>query len=265
MMKNDIAYENGQFIPDAASYVEHWQTQARNHRELEATLGRARLNAPYGPGPREKLDMFHPNGPAEGLVVFVHGGYWLKFDRSYWSHLAAGLTARGWAVAMPSYPLTPEVRIHAIARCIARAIETAAAFVPGPIVLSGHSAGGQLVARVACTDVVISSSVRPRIKRIVPISPVADLRPLLETTMNETLRLDESEADSESPTLRATPDVPVSVWVGAEERPAFLDQAQWLSDAWNASHHIAPGRHHFDIISLLEDPDSALVNDLIDV
>ena len=44
-------------------------------------------------------------------VVFVHGGYWMKFDRSYWSHFSEGLTARGWAVAMPSYTLAPEARI----------------------------------------------------------------------------------------------------------------------------------------------------------
>ena len=48
------------------------------------------------------------------LVVFVHGGYWLRFHRDIWSHFAQGLTARGWAVAMPSYTLAPEARIAAM-------------------------------------------------------------------------------------------------------------------------------------------------------
>src|SRR3546814_5563195 len=51
-----------------------------------------------------------PISPA-GLAVFVHGGYWMAFDKSSWSHLAAGAVARGWAVALPSYTLCPEARI----------------------------------------------------------------------------------------------------------------------------------------------------------
>jgi acetyl esterase/lipase len=46
--------------------------------------------------------------------VFVHGGYWLRFGRGDWSHLAAGPVARGWAVALPSYTLAPAARIAAI-------------------------------------------------------------------------------------------------------------------------------------------------------
>ena len=46
--------------------------------------------------------------------MFVHGGYWLRFDRDMWSHLAAGAVARGWACAIPSYTLAPEARISAM-------------------------------------------------------------------------------------------------------------------------------------------------------
>ena len=181
-MKNDTAYENGAFIPGAAEYPGRWTEEARAFRETEAAIGRARLNAAYGPGERERIDLFHPAGRAEGLVVFVHGGYWKRFDRSFWSHFAAGCTACGWAVAMPSYPLAPEARIHEITRCAARAVEAAAGYVTGPIRLTGHSAGGHLVARLGCTDVALDPEVRARVARIVPISPVADLRPLLKTT-----------------------------------------------------------------------------------
>ncbi|MGI9395006.1 MAG: alpha/beta hydrolase, partial [Boseongicola sp.] len=105
--------------------------------------------------------------------------------------------------------------------------------------------------------------VRERLRRIVPISPLADLRPLLETSMNVDLRLDDAEARSESPALHEPPTVPVTVWVGAEERPVFLDQARWLAEAWGAEHRIAPGRHHFDVIDDLRNPNSPLVNRLL--
>ena len=103
-----------------------------------------------------------------------------------------------------------------------------------------------------------------RITHVAPISPVSDLRPLIDTAMNEDFRLDEASAVAESPALMAKGwDVPVSVWVGGDERPAFLDQARWLSEAWGATLHVVPGRHHFDVIDALKDPESGLVKRLV--
>ena len=195
--------------------------------------------------------------------MFVHGGYWMRFDRSVWSHFAKGLTQRGWAVSMPSYTLAPEARIRDMTREVARALETAAGLVAGPICLTGHSAGGHLVARMGCADVPLSAEVRGRIKRIVPISPLSDLRPFLNIKMNETLRLDIEEAAAESPVLHEAPEPPVAVWVGAEERPVFLDQAMALRDAWGCELRVDPGRHHFDVIDGLEEVESPLVTSIL--
>ena len=243
------AYNNADYIPGADGYIARWEDGARAFREREAAVGRARLNHPYGQGDRQKMDIFHPAGPAKGLIVFVHGGYWLRFDRGFWSHFSAGATERGWAVAMPSYALAPEARIRDITGEIAVAVTEAARLVRGPIVLTGHSAGGHLAARMGCRDVALPEEVRARLRHILPISPVADLRPLMETEMNATLGLDTTEAEAESPALHAAPDLPVTVWVGAEERPVFLDQARWLAEAWGAAERVAPGRHHFDVIN----------------
>ena len=74
---------------------------------------------------------------------------------------------------------------------------------------------------------------------------------------------DMEAAKAESPVLMRPLPVAVTVWVGANERPAFLDQARWLAEAWNAGHEIAEGRHHFDVIAALEDPDSRMVEQLL--
>ena len=263
MTYTDMDFEIGAFVPGAEDLPDQWEAEAQDFRSREAAVGRARLNVPYGSGERQALDLFHPAGKAEGLIVFVHGGYWHKFHRYFWSHYAEGLTARDWAVAMPSYTLAPEARISEITREIAHAVETAAGLVQGPIRITGHSAGGHLSARMGCRDIASSQEVRDRLARIVPISPLGDLRPLLKISKNDILGLDPDEAEAESPILHTAPEVPVTVWVGSEERPVFLDQAQALAKTWGAGHRIDPGRNHFDILDGLRDPRSPLIGSIL--
>jgi arylformamidase len=252
----DRAYANAApFIPGAETFRPRWTREAAAFR---ASLGeRARTAIPYGPKPRNHLDLFLPEAAPRGLLVFVHGGYWLRFDRELWSHLAAGAVARGWACAIPSYTLAPEARIGAMTQEIARAVEVAAALVAGPVVVTGHSAGGHLSARMGCADVSLSAPV----KRVVPISPLADLEPIALTAMNADLRLDEPEIASESPArLPLRLGVEAHVWVGAQERPVFLWHARLLSEAWSCPWTPEGGRHHFDVIEGLTDPTSTLLS-----
>ncbi|MDZ7603319.1 MAG: alpha/beta hydrolase, partial [Hoeflea sp.] len=144
----DDAYANGAYIEGAADYPPRWAALAQDFRDGLAASGLARLDLAYGEGPRNRLDLFLPEGDPKGLAVFVHGGYWKAFDKSVWSHLAAGPLAHGFAVAMPGYTLCPDNRIAGIGLEIAAAISLAAEQVAGPIRLTGHSAGGQLVTRM---------------------------------------------------------------------------------------------------------------------
>lgn len=252
----DRDYANGAFIHGAENVVARWQADAAAFR---ASLGeRARLDLAYGPDPRQRLDLFLPETTPQGMLVFVHGGYWLAFTPADFSHLAAGALARGWAVALPGYTLASEARIAAMTQDIARAIRHLATLSPGPIHVTGHSAGGHLAARMGCTDLDLP------VARVVPISPLAELGPLIATRMNETLRIDAQEAARESPArLALRPGTSAHVWVGAQERPAFLWQARTLSEEWACPWTAAPGRHHFDVIDALADPGSDLVSTLL--
>ncbi len=253
----DDAYANMVHIPDGASYPEKWAKQAEAFR---ATVPVER-NLRYGAGEREVFDLFRPEGTAAGLVVFVHGGYWLKFSKDDWSHLAAGALARGWAVAIPSYTLAPDARITDIGRQIESAIGAAAALVDGPIRICGHSAGGHLTARMLCDD--YASDWRPRLERAIPISPISDLGPLMRTSMNDKLQITRTEAALESPVRHMPCGLPTTIWVGGSERPVFLDQARWLADAWGCGLVIEDGRHHFDVVEALADPESLLTRELL--
>lgn len=251
----DDAYANGAYIEGADSFPPRWAAQAEAFR---AATAHDILR--YGPDARQVMDLFLPSDTPKGLMVFVHGGYWLRFDKSDWSHLAAGALAMGYAVAIPSYPLAPEATIPEITASVARAVQMASDAVPGPIRLAGHSAGGHLVARMLCRDVDLPC--RTRIVRVVPISPVADLRPLRHTQMSGPLGLDEAVCLRESPVLTRPPSKPVTVWVGSDERPVFIEQAQGLAEAWCCTVQLAPGKHHFDVIDGLADANDPLCKTL---
>lgn len=258
----DDAYSNSAYIEHAETYPKFWADSAVQFRAIT----QAKLDLAYGAGERERFDVFYPKSTPKGLAVFVHGGYWLAFDKSSWSHLAAGAVAQGYAVALPSYPLAPHVAIPDITQKISQAITQAAQLIAGPIHLAGHSAGGHLVTRMVCRDSTLAEAVQARIKSVVSISGLHDLRPLMQTAMNQKWQLTPETAVQESPALQ-TPlaNIPVTCWVGGLERPEFLRQNDLLANIWTGfgidiRAHREAGRHHFDVIADLVDADSGLVS-----
>lgn len=267
----DDAYANRDHIDNAETFLERWETEAPKFRgEWGAVEGQVELDLVYGENPRERFDLFHPEkrkfSTPKGLFVFVHGGYWMLFDKSYWSHMAQAALVQGFAVAMPSYPLCPEVKISDITASIAKAIEAAAAKIAGPIILAGHSAGGHLVVRMGCEASLLSALVGARIQRIISISGVHDLRPLLRLKLNETLLLDEAQAEAESPVLLSPRQgIEIECIVGGNERPEFIRQNALMANIWigmgaATKEVVIAGHHHFSIIEELADGKSGWLN-----
>lgn len=250
------AYSNFAYIPDAEQIVVRMQQQAQQFclQHPPQPLGGGRL--------------FLPDGPAKGLAVFIHGGYWSEPYPDLWSHLAAGPIAQGWAVAIPAYQLAPKALVADMAVELAGVIGQAASRVDGPLALTGHSAGGHLAARLICGD-LLPEDLLARVQSCVPISPIADLRPILRTEMNRVIGLDEAEAAHESPIfLTPHPGIPVTCWVGGDERPEFLRQARLLADIWAGLGGptdcvIDAGRNHMTVLEGLCDPGSPLTRCLI--
>lgn len=266
----DGAYANRANIAGGERWPDAWAEPAKGFREAMAAQGRARLDLPYGDGPRSRYDLFLPaEEKPRGLLVFVHGGYWMAFDKSSWSHLAGGAVAHGFAVAMPSYPLCPDVRIADITRHVGAAVAAAAKEAEGPLFLAGHSAGGHLAARMACAGSPLPDALRSRLAHTVSIAGLHDLRPLMRTAMQATLRLDAEEARAESPALLEPIDgARVTCWVGAGERAEFLRQNALLANVWRGlgaetAAVEEPDRHHFSVIDGLANPDHALTRTLL--
>jgi arylformamidase len=250
------AFSNAAYIPQGMTYPDRWSARAAEFR----AQAKVRLDIPYGPTPRECFDLFLPKATPRGLAVFIHGGFWLDFDKSSWSDLAAGALAHGWAVALPQYTLAPAARISDITRQVGAAVAAAATRIDGPIRLAGHSAGGHLATRMICANGPLSPDVAARVEKVVSISGVHDLRPLRHHSMNQQLQLSEAEALAESPALQVPlPGSQLVAWVGSNERPEFLRQSALLREAWGERGVMTdliadPGHHHFDVIDGLKSP-----------
>ena len=262
----DDAYANSAHVPGSDKLPALWAERAAAYR---AGLNGFRSDIAYGSGERQRFDLILPDGEANGLVVFVHGGYWMRFDKSFWTDLAEGARQHGFAVALPSYTLAPAARISDITVEIAAAISAAAKELSGPIRLAGHSAGGHLVTRMLCDDSRLEPAIYDRIISTLSISGLHDQRPLLKTRMNDTLRMTMEEATLESAALhRPRGTVPLTAWVGGAERPEFIRQSELMTNVWTGFDVptrlvVEPGHHHFSVVDGLKDPSAPITRSLV--
>jgi arylformamidase len=113
-----------------------------------------------------------------------------------------------------------------------------------------------------------------RASAAVAISGVFDLTPLISTSLNTALDLDEREAAALSPIHWPVPNgstpggTVLDCLVGAEESPEFLRQSRMMADHWAAHgveirHEALPGLNHFTVLDPLFDPDSRLTRRIV--
>lgn len=260
----DRAYSNRIAVSNTAEWMAETAEKARGFTTDYPFS--SRLGIDYAPGLRRDFDIFEPQNVARGTLIFIHGGYWRAGSKEEHHHFAAGALAEGWRVAIPEYPLCPDVRIAEISQLMTQATEAVASHCPdGPIVLSGHSAGGQLATFVVSEGSGLSSETRDRIKLVVSLSGVHDLRPLLFTSdLNGSLHLDQREADGFSPALRRPGHgFELACVCGGAELAEFRRQNALLANIWQGfgltcSTIEYEGRNHFTLLDLMCDHDSAM-------
>ena len=191
------------------------------------------LEIAYGNSAREVMDLFEA-APGAPIAVFLHGGYWQALDKSWFSGLAPALLAHGVSLAIPSYDLCPTVRL------------------------------GTILRMAAC---MLSEG---RASAAVAISGIFDLAPLIPTSLNTALDLDDREAAALSPIHWPIPNgstpggTVLDCYVGAEESPEFLRQSRMMTDHWAASgvetrYEALLGLNHFTVLDPLYDMQSAMV------
>lgn len=244
-------YNNRALVPDHPAYFARWE---RDSDFVRSTLP-CTLDLAYGPDARHRLDWF-PAARARGTLVFIHGGYWRSLDKSVFSWLAAAYVAAGVNVALLNYRLCPAVRIGEIVEDVVagvnRVMDGELPVGDGPLVISGHSAGGHLVGALFAASPERFTFDTARIGGGVAVSGLFDFAPLLLYSFNSDFRLDEAAvARLNLYDKPSTVKAPLVVAAGGDESSEFRRQSRLIAEKWAPqvrSLLVLPGLNHFSIV-----------------
>jgi arylformamidase len=241
----------------------------RRGEDARASLPHRRIA--YGDHPDEWS--WYVPGPAPGapLFVFVHGGYWRRLSADDGCLLAPAAHTLGYAFASVNYTLCPAAPLATLVDQTQRALTALVAddaregHDTTRVHVAGHSAGAHLAATAALAGVPVAG--------LVLVSGVFDITPIVHTTINDDVRLDEAEARRLSPLFAIASPVPVDQVVtwSTGDTDEFARQARdwaarWAAVPGNRQPVVVEvaGRHHFDVIDDLLDPATELGRAVID-
>ena len=242
----------------------------RSQRFVESADGS--LDIEYGPRERNKLDFFPAKQTGGGFVLFIHGGYWQRGDKSVYSFLAEALVNDGVSVALMNYQMCPDVRMSEIAPQARLAVAWLWRHA-GELGISrdnfnvmGHSAGGHLTVEMMFTDWTAEGDDLPPdlLSAGVAVSGVYDFEPILYCSENDGLRMDASEARLVSPIYRElVTEAPLLISYGLREPPDMRRQSEDFFKKFRGRNNSleclpVPDADHFDTVSVLGDPQSEL-------
>lgn len=215
----------------------------------------------------QTIDVASPRveGGLPPLLVFFHGGYWQALSKMESRFAAADCVGRGWAFAAVDYTLAPAASLDQIVEQCRRATRTLIAeapslgFDPGRIVVAGSSAGAHLGAMVAADP-----ELGRRLAGAVLVSGVFELEPLMLTSVNDALGLDQAAVARNSPLRFDLERFPSTVLVhGSNETEEFKAQTDAFAGHLEASGTSVvsaevAGRNHFDVVLDLARPNTVL-------
>jgi arylformamidase len=256
LAKVEQEYSPSSCVDDIMVYINDYISHSKkSQHELNY-----QSNLAYGDHADELLDYFpaQNDGP---LLVYIHGGYWQELSKNESCFMAPGLVEQGFNVAGIDYTLAPAASInHMIAQCcdaVAWLLAQAQTlgFNPHKVVLAGSSAGGHLCASVLqAAQQNLHGLNAHSVSGAILLSGVYDLRPLVNTSINEPLKLSTEEATDLSPGLYSNQGLPPCIVAyGSNETQEFKRQSQeyhqqLLSDGVNSRCFEVAGRNHFDIV-----------------
>jgi arylformamidase len=269
----EAEYNNRARVPEHPEIFARWTRDAEFFRADMLENDRAELGLCYGDSPKQFMDLFLPAaGENAPLAMFIHGGWWRSLDPSIYSFVARGPTTQGIMVAVAGYDLCPTVSLADIVEQMRHACLFLWLRFNRRIMVYGHSAGGHLAAAMVATD---WPSLYPKAPADLvlagySVSGIFDLAPVILTSVNQDLRLDDAEARKLSPAFwPLKPGRSFDAVVGGLESSEFKRQAKLIADSWRSAaktrYEEIAGTNHFTVVDPLCDPQSAMTARVVEL
>jgi arylformamidase len=238
--------------------------QAEIRKECEAVrMAMPPRTERYGKSDMQVLDVFAPAGASRvPVVVYLHGGAWLRGSRLDVAYPAPAVTGRGAALVVPDFDNVSVVPLPRMIEQCREAVEWtvrhAASFGgdAGRVYLAGHSSGAHLASCVLLGDAAIKGALL--------ISGMYDLHAPLLSARSRYVKITPQELDAAS-AMRHLGRIrcPVAVAWSVGDSPEFRRHGRVLSDALQGMGRLASrseifSANHFEEPRQLADPDSDL-------
>lgn len=250
---------------------------------------------PYDTGnARQKLDLFMPRGVDDvPIVVFVHGGFWIRQAKDYfqpfvglYGNVGIALARRGIGVAVIDYRLVPAVTFDEEYADVAHALAWVQDHIatrggdPSRIVLAGHSAGGHMTALSAFDDarLAMHGVDVQAIRGYAPLSPILDLAALAAHPPAENAEIvDQVFGDDLAPYSPRThfkaAIAPTLIMLGDRDLESLKDQVPQAVDELVAlgapvEYHVIANKDHDQLVIDFDsddDPMTPILADFVDL
>ena len=229
-----------------------------------------KLDLSYGLANKQKLDFFPSIKKHSPTLIFFHGGYWQRGDKSVYSFIAEPFVKNNINLIVVGYSLCPIVSITEIVKQSREALiwiwknSIRLGIDSGQLIVSGHSAGGHITGMIMGTNWTHFSEDLPIdiIKGGVPISALNLLEPILYTTINNSLNMNVEEAKAQSPIFSPPiTNAPQLVVCGEAETDEFHRQSniyfeKFKTEKRKIERYIVPNADHFDEMNDLSNENS---------
>jgi arylformamidase len=261
----DRAYDQTVWAPYMADIQ---MRQAANSEAARRRLGEPQRLA-YGPSAIEGLDVFKARQPNAPVMVFIHGGAWLRGEAKNFAFPAEMFVDAGvnYVVAdfAPVNNFDGDLSAMAaqVRRAIAFAYQNAAQFGgdASRLYLAGHSSGAHLAAVALTSDWQAEFGLAPDfIKGALLMSGMYDLKPVRLSKRSDYVKFTDAMEDAMSPQRHLDRlHTPITVTVGSKDSPEFIRQARDFVAAVKAAGKPAelveaPEYNHFDLSYSLGNP-----------
>ena len=262
----DRQYNNRLQVPDYLFYLQRWESLSKQTEKKYTVI----KDIFYGELPREQLDIYPSSLPQSKTLIYIHGGYWQRLDKSDFQFIAEAFQPYNFTTVILTYPLAPAASIDQIVLSCRKAIQWLYHNLSqynadsNQIYVAGHSAGGHLAAMLMTTDWSHFNLPDEIIKGYCAISGLFNLTPIRLSDINEVLKMDKEMALRNSPVqLKLLSQSPLLLAIGADESDEFKDQSRELYAGWKEKGISLqlleiPGLNHYSILETIIEPNTSL-------